>query len=86
MRAILAHHMWRSHDSLPSPNGFERFGRMRRPLRQTPIRNRSGCVSHVFFFCSLQKRNKVICHHSSYSAAFFKHKQIPDALFNQNVL
>ena len=42
MRAILAHHVWRGHDSLPSPNGFERFGRMQRPLRHTRIRNRRG--------------------------------------------
>ena len=42
MGAILAHHMWRSHDSLPSPNGIERFSRMRRPLCHTPIWNRRG--------------------------------------------
>ena len=50
MRAILAHHMWRGHDSLPSPNRIERFGWMRRPLRHTPIRNRCDQYLNKFYW------------------------------------
>ena len=60
MRAILAHHVWRGHDSLPSPNGFERFGRMRRPLRHTPIRNRCGkdVIARMNKIQEIRKRRK----------------------------